>query len=59
MFSLLSLSKKFSREQKPFSKKWSTALLVESTKIESASFPYKTAKSEAKKNLSQRTQPCQ
>ena len=46
--------------QKDFlEEKWITALSVESAKIENASFPYKTVKSEAKMNLSQRTEPCQ
>ena len=33
--------------QKPFSKNWSTVFLVENTKIEKTSFPFKTALSEA------------
>ena len=36
-----------SRTGKPSSKTWSTFFLVESTKIENASFPYKTSVSEA------------
>ena len=46
-FSIFFLWNWFSGKWKPFSKNWSTPFLVESNKIENASFPYKIAISEA------------
>ena len=40
------LKNTFYGKRKPFSRNWNNAFFVESTKIEHASFPYKTAKSE-------------